>query len=246
MWAANTYIEKQTAAAEAKAKGQFPMIQVVVPMTNLDRGTVISNANVVTRDVPGEFVPADVITPDRFDVAKNQRLAHPVSEGRPLLWSHLEGGQAPSFSGRLPPGMRAITVPVDEINSISGFLQPKDKIDLILTLNRDGRRETFPLLQQVLVLATGGEVIAERLDETTGQLITETFRTVTLQATQEDAKKIILAQDAGRLTAVLRHPDDKAQLPRERITVANLIGEGTKKRPVPKQGPQVQFIIGGR
>ncbi len=244
---ANRFIEARVSQAEEQMRGRFPTVQVVVPKADLARGARVSQENMAIRDAPGEFVQADAVLPARFDVAMGQRLLHPVAAGKPLLWSHLEGGRAPSFSGRLPPGMRAITVPVDEVNSISGFLQPKDKIDLILTLNRDGRRETFPLLQDVPVLATGDEVTAERMDPASGRLVTETFRTATLQVTQEDAKKIVLAQDAGRLTAVLRHPDDDAALPRERITVANLVGEGTVKRPVPKpRGPSVHFIIGGR
>lgn len=246
VFGANRFIEARVTQAEEQMRGKFPTVQVVVPKTDLARGVRVSQENMAIRDAPGEFVQADAVLPARFDVAIGQRLLHPVAAGKPLLWSHLEGGRAPSFSGRLPPGMRAITVPVDEVNSISGFLQPKDKIDLILTLNRDGKRETFPLLQDVPVLATGDEVTAERMDPATGRLVTETFRTATLQVTQEDAKKIILAQDAGRLTAVLRHPDDDAALPRERITVANLVGEGTVKRPVPKpKGPGVHFIIGG-
>ena len=60
--------------------------------------------------------------------------------------------------GKLTIGKRAITFPVDEINSISGMLQPGDKIDLIATIRQLNNDVTYPLLQDVQILATGTQL----------------------------------------------------------------------------------------
>ena len=241
IYLANDFIQQRVATVEAQLRGDAKTLKVVVPKTDLPAGARVSVADMAIREVPAAFVHRDAVTPDKFDVAEGQGLSFQVDQGKPLLWAHLESGRTPTFSGKLPNGRRAVTVPVDEINSISGMLQPKDKIDLILTINRDGSKVTFPLLQDVLVLATGVQLTPERSGGNGAAI--ERFRTVTLQATPEEANMIILAQDAGKLTAVLRHPEDAKILPRERLTVAHLFGATAVAAPRAKD---VEFIIGGR
>jgi len=243
---ANSFIKKRIANYEAKIKGEMRTTEVVVPKMDLPQGSVISGANMAIRSVPAVYVHRDVVTPDKFSVAEGQRLSFQLDSGKPLLWAHLEGGSAPTFSGKLPNGQRAITISVDEINSISGMLQPRDKVDLILTMTNEATKQklTFPLQQDVLVLATGTKVNMEKgLDPKTGQPIATTYRTATLLVSQEDAKRIIMAQTAGKLTVILRNPDDNKALPNDRITVANLLREGG---PTKRVGNQIEFIVGGR
>jgi pilus assembly protein CpaB len=237
----NSFIKNRVSDYEARIKGQYKTVSIVVPTANLPRGTVVSAQNMAVREIPSIYAHNDAVTPEKFSVAEGQRLSFPLEEGKSLLWAHLEGGLAPTFSSRLPNGKRAVTVPVDEINSISGMLQPKDKIDLILTLSRQQNKVTLPLLQDVLVLATGTKVTTDK-DPQTGQQTTITYRTVTLEVTQDEAKRIVLAQDSGKLTALLRHPEDSKHLPNEKITVANLLGGG----PIRAQGPGIEFIYGGK
>lgn len=240
IYLANNFIQQRVASVEAELRGDAKTLKVVVPKADLPAGARVNVGNMAIREVPAAFVHRDAVTPDKFDVAEGQGLSFQVDQGKPLLWAHLDSGRTPTFSGKLPNGRRAVTVPVDEINSLSGMLQPKDKIDLILTMNRDGNKVTFPLLQDVLVLATGVQLAPER-SGSNGAI--ERFRTVTLQATPEEANMIILAQDAGKLTAVLRHPEDAKILPRERLTVAHLFGAVAT---APPRAKEVEFIIGGR
>lgn len=240
---AKNFIQERVAAAEAKLRGNLQTVSVVVPKQDLPAGVRVDTQAMAIREVPREYVHRDAVTPQHFELAEGQRLSFQVDGGRPLLWAHLESGRTPTFSAKLPNGMRALTVPVDEVNSISGMLQPKDKIDLILTTDRLGNRPekiTFPLLQDVEVVATGVQVQPER----DGAGRAEKFRTVTLQVTPADANRVILAQESGKLTAVLRHPDDAKPQSGERITVAHLLGE-TRATPRPKE-PGVHIIIGGK
>jgi len=247
MYLANTFIQKRIANYEAKIKGEMKTTQVVVPKMDLPQGAIVSSDNMAIRDVPALYVHRDVVTPDKFSVAEGQRLSFQLDSGKPLLWAHLEGGSAPTFSGKLPNGKRAMTISVDDINSISGMLQPRDKVDIILTMTRQGgnrQKLTFPLMQDVLVLATGTKVNHDKgLDPKTGQPVSTTYRTATLLVNQDEAKKIILAQDSGKLTLILRHPDDNKPLPSDRITVAHLLNEGG---PTKRVTNQIEFIVGGR
>lgn len=243
---ANEFIQGRVASYEAKIKGEMRTTKVVVPKMDLPQGAVVSTENMAIRDVPVLYAHRDVVTPEQFTVAEGQRLSFQLDSGKPLLWAHLEGGSAPTFSGKLPAGKRALTVSVDEINSISGMLQPRDKVDIILTMTRDSKdrqKLTFPLMQDVLVLATGTKINHDKgVDPKTGQPIAATYRTATLLVSQEEAKKIILAQDAGKLTLILRHPDDNKPLPGDRITVAHLLNEGG---PIKRVTNQIEFIVGG-
>src|SRR5690606_30674432 len=115
----------------------------------------------------------------------------------------------PSLSARLTEGRRAVTMPVDEINSLSGMLQPGDLIDLYVSFEHRRRRVTAPLLQGVLVLATGPRTFAdgERSQQAPGAGAGG-YSAITLDTSPEDAVKLVAARQAGTITAMLRHPRD--------------------------------------
>lgn len=243
----NAFIQGKIAAYTAQFKQDESTIAVVVPRQNLPRGTRIVADDLATRQVPAQWVHQGVVTESNYTIAEGQRVSFDAEEGKPLLWAHLEGGSVPTFSGKLPKGMRALTVPVDEVNSLSGFLQPGDQVDLILTYKPGKNTITVPLLQDLTVLATGTTTAARNLLD--GNNHGRTYRTVTVLVTPQDAKRVILAQETGSLTAVLRHPDDNQILPYKVTTVATLFGEPPKPKPKVRRVPKkkgVEFIIGGQ
>ena len=237
VYLANKMIQDQIAEKEKALHGQLKTVQVVVPKRDLMRGQRVSAEDMVIRDVPEEYADRTSVTPDRFDTAIGQALVSDLQEGRPLLWVHLESGAVPTFSGKLPVGMRAVTVTVDQISSISGMLSPKDRIDLVMTMTDKSKTITFPLLKRVLVLATGTRIEPGN----TGESNASSYSTVTLLLDPEDAKKVILAQDSGKLQAVLRNPDDDKPSSDEKINVATLLNHATSI----KRSLGVEYIIGG-
>lgn len=242
MWAAHFYIKTRIETAEASLRAGMAPIKVVVANRNLKPGMRVSAEAFAVREFPKTYVHQDAILPNQFPKAEGQRLIAPVDSGKPLLWAHLESGATPTFSAKLGQGRRALTVPVDEVNSISGMLVPGDRIDLILTLSREGKNAsevTFPLLQDVKVLATGTQVSSrDDPDNKTHAAGLRRYTTVTLETSFEDANRIILARNIGKLTAVLRHPDDKQTHPNSRFDVSSLYFR------TPQRGG-VEFIIGG-
>jgi pilus assembly protein CpaB len=233
----NRYITRQVQDIEARSKSQ-KVVRVLVPKEDLPKGALLTAKVVATRDVPAQWAHSNVVTPEQFERVENQRLAYPAMRGEMLLWSLLEGQRAPSFSSRLQPGHRAITVPVDEVNSISGMLDPGDRIDLMASVKKDGQSFMFPLLQNVAVLATGSRAVADG-DGKEGK---RTFTTITLDASPEEAQRVLAAREVGKLAALLRAPGDAATKNGPRKDAMALLGISDDRGVEPGGAP---VIYGG-
>jgi pilus assembly protein CpaB len=199
------YIQGQVLAIEERDRAK-QTVRVLVPKDDLKKGDEISTGSVAVRAVPVEWTHANAITEDQFDRVASQRLAFNATKGQMLLWSMLEGQRAPSFSTRLTSGRRAITVPVDEINSISGMLQPGDRIDLMVAAKRDSKSYMFALLQNVAVMATGSQAVPGGVVD--GKETRRTYTTITLEVSPADAQRVLAAREVGKLAALLRSPGD--------------------------------------
>ena len=199
---ARNYLNGQMAALEAQTRGNH--VNVVVAKRELKRGDVLNSESVAVRSVPADFAHSNALQPNEFDRFDGHVLAFSAKAGEMVLWSMLESKKAPTFSARLDAGHRAITVPVDEINSISGLLEPGDLVDLMVTLDQKGKKFTIPFLQTIRVLATGQRAAD---DPKSGEK--RQYTTVTLDATPEQAENVIVAREAGKITALLRNPNDK-------------------------------------
>lgn len=202
---ARSYLTTQMAAIEARGRGKT--VKMIVAKHELKRGDKLSADTVAVRDIPVDYAQSTGIGPDIFDRVDGQPLAYPVHTGEMILWGVLEGKKVPTFSARVEAGRRAMTVSVDEINSISGLLEPGDVIDLLVTIDHKGQRLTRPLLQSVQVMATGQRVVDSPREGERHH-----YSTVTIDITPAQAQQVILARDAGKITALLRNPDDRNRL----------------------------------
>lgn len=238
--AARSYLSGQMAAIEARAKGN--PVNVVVAKHELKKGEKLSADNVAVRMIPADYAHSNAVNPDDFDRLDGQALAYPVKAGEMILWSLMEGKKAPSFSTRIAAGHRAITVPVDEVNSMSGMLEPGDMIDLLVTVDQKGRKLTFPLLQSVQVMATGQRSVNDSMSGERRQ-----YSTVTLDTTPEQAQNVIVAHEAGKITALLRNPEDKQIFGGTGADLAALLGlKGDSKALAVESERQVPVLYGGR
>ncbi|MFT5533075.1 MAG: pilus assembly protein CpaB [Burkholderiaceae bacterium] len=214
---ARSFLSDQIASIEARGKG--PTVSVVVAKSDLGKGTLLSADNVAVRQVPVEFSHSASVPPEQFSRIDGQPIAYGLKAGESIMWGLMEGKKVPTFSARVDAGHRAMTVPVDEINSISGLLEPGDSIDLMVTVDHRGKKITFPLLQAVQVMATGQRAAD---DPRTGER--RQFSTVTLDTTPEQAQNVIVAREAGKITALLRNPADQMPMAGTRGDLAALLG----------------------
>jgi pilus assembly protein CpaB len=237
--AARSYLSTRIEAIEARGKGST--VKLLVAKRELKRGDKVSSDTVAVRDVPVDFAHSGAISPETFDRVDGQPLGYPVRAGELILWSLMEGKKAPTFSARVEIGRRAMTVAVDEISSISGMLEPGDLIDLLVTVDKKGRKITRPLLQKVQVMATGQRSVDTPRDGERRQ-----YSTVTIDITPAQAEQVILARDAGKVTALLRNPGDHNGIAGGNADMVRLLGagkDGSRMNADPERG--VPVLYGG-
>jgi len=237
-WAARQHIQNRILQIEHDAK--VPMAQRVVAAFDLPAGTRLDTEHLAVRQMPAALVSSGSIAPEGFSSLLGHTLVAPLRAGDPILPVHTARARSAPFSDQLGNGRRAITMPVDAINSVSGLLEPGDFIDLYVSFEHQRRRVTAPLLQGVLVLATGGNT---RPGSDGPGSAAEIYSTVTLDTSPEDAIKLVAARQSGTITALLRRPDDHRSDPRAvRGDLASLIGVGAAAPAIaakPKRAPVI-------
>mgnify|MGYP003583562983 CR=1 FL=1 len=223
-WAARQHIQGRILQIEAQAK--VPTAQRVVAAYDLPSGTKLGPEHIAVRQFPAGMISSDSVAPERFSELTGHVLLAPLRAGDLILPVHTVLAHNTPFSTRLAEGRRAITIPVDAINSVSGLLEPGDLVDLYVSFEYQRRRITAPLLLGVLVLATGAttQYVHAPASARPGG-----YSTVTLDTSPEDAVKLVAARQSGTITALLRHPADSQSTQRAvRGDLASLLGVGSK------------------
>lgn len=244
------YIENQVALKTVTTVVEEPMLEVVVPIRDMQRGDIVYIDDFVRRQIPAEYVDSNSVLKTNVERALGQRMDFDLDKGRPLLWAHLAGGVSPTFSGKVSAGLRAMTVRVDDINSISGFLQPNDRVDLLMSYGDDDDQRIMPLMQQLNVIATGIQTETDKL--AIGE--PRSFSTITVHVTPADAQKLVLAQQVGSLTAILRNPDDQSDVKDKPFSLTQLLAASEPVKPKRRakrkvkvaKAPAIEYIIGGQ
>jgi Flp pilus assembly protein CpaB len=119
---------------EQYAKDKKQEVMVVVANADLRKGQEITANLFVQRPVPSGFVHDDAINPNEFDRYLGRSLTTNLGRGKTLLKSFMDEDFPRDFSDIIPPGKRAITIEVDDVNSIGGFLRPGNRIDLYVNI----------------------------------------------------------------------------------------------------------------
>ncbi len=150
--------------------------------------------------VPGSFSDVAALR-DRVIVA-------PIASGEPLLEAKLAPvGNRAGLTATIKPGLRAVTIHVNEVGGVAGFALPGSLVDVVVTLQEDqGRMISKIVLQKILVLAIAQEVTIK--DEVKAKVV----NTVTLEVTPQHAEKLDLAVSVGTITLALRNQLDEAEV----------------------------------
>ena len=209
------YLKKKVAELEANFVDDTEKAAVVVAKTNVPANSRVVIDNFAIRKMPLDMIPPDAISPNDIERALGQSLKVNLPVGRPLLWGYLSSGTNPSFSDMLEDNRRALTIAVDELNSISGMIRPSDRIDLFFisreTQGIPGGRESkvvMPLMQDVLVKATGN--IVRRETTADGREYDRRYSTLTLDLLPKEIGKVLIAQENGELKAALKRPEQQS------------------------------------
>ena len=138
----------------------------------------------------------------------------------------------------------AITIQVDQLNAISGHLEAGDYVDIYYSQNRGNGAVLVPLMQRVPVLATGDVTQSELQAQVEVQR--NDFSSVTLLASAANAQRIVLAEQTGRLTLLLRRPADSALLDAVTMDSTQLFAPIRAMRSHARLvDPRVELLTGG-
>lgn len=251
---ARGYLAERLEIEKARIAPTQATVEVVVARHDLEAGAVVDPGSMAVRAVPADLVPGSAVLPERFEEHVGARILQPMRSGEPLLANTIAGLDASTFSSRIRPGIRAMSVLVDEVNSVSGMLQPGDRIDLLFTVRppvppgmAPAPEVTSTLMQDVSVLATGRQVRADAGEGHEMRHDRRHFTAITVEVSPSQAQQLIVAQRTGKLTAMLRNPDDRQPLPPRTLDLHALLGIEPPSPDVvlPRRaGPEL--IIGGR
>jgi pilus assembly protein CpaB len=189
--------------------GRQPVGTIVVAAAPMQFGTMISEDKIsevlwaADKLPPGAFA-----TKQEFFKEGRRTVLSSMERDEPVLRNKVTApGQRGSLSTLIDGGKRAVTVPVDDVRGVAGFIQPSDRVDVVL-IRTDGAANgggySDLILQNMKVLA---------IDQITGQQVEKAsavVKAVTLEATPEEAQKLVLAQTIGRLSLILRQPIGEA------------------------------------
>jgi pilus assembly protein CpaB len=208
--------------------GNEPGTDVVVAANDLQVG-----AKVEDRDVKVVKVPTSIVPPTYFR-AKSQVVGRgvvlPIQRGEFLLQNKLAAENAGAgLPALIPPGMRAVSVRVNEVVAVAGFVAPGTRVDVLLTGNPAGATETqtTTVLENVAVIASGTKLERSATGEAQAAAV------ITLLVSPDDAQKLTLASSQGHIQLSLRNPVDthKEDLGPTR---ANGLYKGLPAPPAPK------------
>jgi pilus assembly protein CpaB len=249
-FAARHQLDAQAVAVKAQFEAENRKAGILVVSRDMQPGDILTMQHVAQRLVPVKYTPSQAMTSADLDKVVGQRVLTAMKPGDPILLQSLENAGYMPFSTELADGRRAITFPVDEVNSFSGLLAPGDVIDLLYSI--ESRRSgtggpavsVRPFLQQVRVLATGTTTRRQKTRDEAGveQEVDREFATVTLHVAPDEAQKIILAERTGTLTAMLRNPHDQAVISEAAMTSDSLVAP--PKSAAHAGGRTIELIVG--
>jgi pilus assembly protein CpaB len=217
-----------SAQAYTKSLNRVAVAKVAIPL-----GTKIIPEQVMVVQFPPESTPdgafesADKLT-GRVSVT-NIAPREPITEARLA-----PEGTAGGLSAVIPEGYRAMTVKVDDVVGISGFIMPGTLVDVVVVIDpaeHAGMQDPISkiVLQNIKVLANG-----QNIDKPEDQREANSVKAVTLLVTPEQAEKLALAASEGKLQLVMRNSIDQGD---EKTTGINKRGLLTGDRAVPAPEP---------
>jgi len=178
--------------------------KVVVAAMKLGLGTQIKAEHLSLAEWPESLLPRGTFT--EVEKLVGRVTIAEIFPGEPILDTRLAPeGSAAGLPAIIPPGMRAMTVKVDEVIGVAGFVAPGTYVDVVGTVVEGAGQNAISrvILQNVKVLASGQRMETQK----DGQAVE--VKTVTLQVTPEEAEVLALASNAGKLQLVMRNTVDR-------------------------------------
>jgi pilus assembly protein CpaB len=208
---------------------------IVVAAAPLAFGTAITPDDIVEIPLKSGPLPEGAFAGKRELFKDGRRdVIRPIARGEPIVSAKITTpGQRGSLAALIDEGKRAVTVRVDDVRGVAGFVSPGDRVDVVL-IRTDGRNESYSdiILEHTMVLAVD-QLAGERADRPT------IAKAVTLQASPEEAQKVLLAANIGKISLILRESNEAGTASRHRVTEQDLSLTGIRGQ----EGPMTTVSI---
>ncbi len=236
------YLGAQAAATEASLRSRYEMRAVVVAAADLAQGEALDTTRLAARQIPRQFLSVDAVPAERAAELIGARTAMPIRRGTPVVAAALRrAADAPRLSSLLNGARRALTIAVDQVNSQSGNLMAGDLVDLYYSRNEGGGAYLIPLLQRVEVMATGASLASANVTQEPAG-VERQFGTITLGLSATEAAHVLLAQQSGTVSVVLRSSEDQSEMPVVRQSSADLLPRNSKASAAKDR---LEVLVGG-
>jgi len=207
----------------------LPTKQVVVAAADMDIGAEVRREDLRVIEWPANSIPANAISNPEEIVGRG--LVMPVIQNEPILPMKLASKEAGAgLPPVIPPGYRAVSVRVNEVIGVAGYVLPGTHVDVVVTLSptaTQGDTTSKVILPNVQVLAAG-----TKIDRETDKDKPMPVSVVTLLVDPEQAERLTLAASEGKIQLALRNPLDRATPATPGVRPAALLGPVAPPRPV--------------
>ena len=240
---AGRWISARTAAADNAGAGR---VKVAVADIEIPFGTQVEARHVRSIEMIVGTAPAEVFSNEADVVGKVAKAT--LLPGELLLRAKFVNPEDGStLAAIVAPDMRAVSIRVDDVVGVGGFLLPGNRVDVVASRQEKDKAFAETILSNVKVLAVDQSASAEKNEPVV-------VRAVTLEVSPEDAEALVKARELGRLQLTLRNPMDQSVAVKKPPPPPAPVRAPRIDRPVaappppppppPPQGPQMQIIRG--
>jgi pilus assembly protein CpaB len=211
------------------------LVTVVTAKDDVSPGKALTLLDVTTAKLPADAAPTHVFSDP------NQLVGRVVTtqliKGQTILDTLLaDNGTGDGLQALIPPGMRAVTVEVNEYSGVGGMLQPGCRVDLISILRDDKARTSVArtILENIKVTAIGRATAPPK--QVDGQPLPPPANSITLLCTPKQAQTLELASQTSRPWLELRSPRDTSMTAIDPTTLAEITGDSSPDATDPNAG----------
>ena len=216
----------------------MPTQPVVVAAADLDIGAEVKASDVKTIEWPSSAVPQGVFANPQDVVGRG--LIMPVIQNEPILPMKLASKEAGSgLPPIIPPGLRAVSVSVNEVIGVAGYVVPGTHVDVVVTVSPTQQyadTTSKVILTDVLVLAAGTKIERDSGNKPIA------VNVVTLLVNPDESERLTLAANEGKIQLALRNPLDRAIPTTKGVRPSALLGTPPPIRQVPSRKPTTAVV----
>jgi len=210
--------------------------QIVIATKALPAGSILDRESVALRSIPESMAPAGAFL--RVEDVLERPVIGAIQPDEPVVEARLAAkGSGMGLGPLIPSGMRAVSVRVNDVVGVAGFVLPGMRVDVLVTGKPPygGDTQTRTVLQNIAVLSAGQTIQADAKSQPI------TAPVVTLLVTPREAQALTLANNEGRIQLVLRNSTDRTLVATDGSSLRELYGAD---RPEPVPAPRLPRVPG--